>query len=134
MSRQKSKDTKPEVDLRRALHRRGRRFRVNLAVPGATRRTIDIAFPGRRVAVLVDGCFWHGCPEHATWPMANGEFWHAKITRNQARDVETNELLEAAGWTVCRIWEHTPIVDAVVIVESYLDGPASRVGDGSISL
>ena len=74
---------------------------------------------------MVDGCFWHGCPEHATWPKANGEFWLAKITRNQLRDDETNELLRAAGWTVCRVWEHTSVHEAVEMVESCLGEPTN---------
>lgn len=91
-----------------------------------TRRTIDIAFPKTKVAVFVDGCFWHGCPEHATWPKVNGEFWRDKIMRNRVRDLETNEHLVAAGWTVCRIWEHASLSEAVADVERHLDEPVSR--------
>ncbi|CAL9457582.1 hypothetical protein SUDANB171_02553 [Streptomyces sp. enrichment culture] len=72
------------------------------------RRTIDIAFPGPKVAVFVDGCFWHGCPEHATQPRANKDWWRQKLDKNISRDRETNERLDAEGWTVLRFWEHEP--------------------------
>jgi len=99
-------DTAPELALRRALHARGLRYRVQLHVPGNRRRRIDVAFTRARVAVFVDGCFWHGCPEHGTRPVANREWWDWKIARNQARDADTNQLLESQGWTVGRVWEH----------------------------
>ncbi|GAA4918116.1 hypothetical protein GCM10023237_70140 [Streptomyces coeruleoprunus] len=70
------------------------------------RRTIDIAFPGTRIAVFLDGCFWHGCPQHATHPKSNADWWRTKLEKNVARDRETTEHLEAAGWTVLRFWEH----------------------------
>jgi DNA mismatch endonuclease (patch repair protein) len=106
MSRLARRDTKPEVELRRELHRRGMRFRVQIKVPGNNRRTIDIAFTRVRLAVYVDGCFWHGCPEHHVRPRANSEWWRWKIERNQARDRDTDRLLGDAGWSVLRIWEH----------------------------
>jgi DNA mismatch endonuclease (patch repair protein) len=70
------------------------------------RRTIDIVFPKARIAIFMDGCFWHGCPEHATHPKANAEWWRNKLDKNMARDQETTEHLQAAGWTVLRYWEH----------------------------
>ena len=100
------RDTSPEMKLRRALWRRGLRYRVQYKVPGIPRRKVDIAFPGKKVAVQVDGCFWHGCPEHGTMPGRNSEGWRWKIARNQARDRDTDEKLNALGWTVIRIWEH----------------------------
>ncbi|MFJ1625316.1 very short patch repair endonuclease [Streptomyces sp. NPDC088190] len=106
MSRQSSRDTKPEVAVRKLLHASGYRYRVNERVPGMTRRTIDIAFTRAKVAVLIDGCFWHGCPVHATQPKSNAEWWRAKLERNMARDRETNEHLAREGWTVLRFWEH----------------------------
>ncbi len=106
MQRQARKDTNPELELRRLLHRRGLRYRVGTKVPGMPRRTIDIAFTTVKVAIFVDGCFWHGCPEHGTWPAANGDWWRAKILKNQARDRETTEHLTEAGWCVRRVWEH----------------------------
>ncbi|MGW0833510.1 very short patch repair endonuclease [Streptomyces prunicolor] len=106
MSRQRSKDTGAELAVRRLLHAAGLRYRVEYPVPGMARRRIDVAFTRTRVAVLIDGCFWHGCPEHATRPKANAEWWREKLDRNMARDRETTEHLIARGWTVLRFWEH----------------------------
>jgi DNA mismatch endonuclease (patch repair protein) len=75
-------------------------------VPGARRRTIDIVFGKIKLAVFMDGCFWHGCPQHATQPKANAEWWRTKLDKNMARDRETTDQLRAAGWTVLRFWEH----------------------------
>jgi DNA mismatch endonuclease (patch repair protein) len=106
MSRQASRDTKPEVAVRQLLHAAGYRFRVNARVPDMPRRTIDIAFTRVKVAVMIDGCFWHGCPVHATQPKSNAQWWREKLDRNMARDRETTEHLAAAGWAVLRFWEH----------------------------
>lgn len=106
MSRQVSKDTAAELAVRRLLHAAGLRYRVEFPVPGMARRRIDVAFTRAKVAVLIDGCFWHGCPEHATQPKSNAEWWRNKLDRNMARDRETTEHLTAAGWTVLRFWEH----------------------------
>ncbi|MFG2834742.1 very short patch repair endonuclease [Streptomyces zaomyceticus] len=106
MSRQASKDTAAELAVRRLLHAAGLRYRVEYPVPGMARRRIDVAFTSVKVAVLIDGCFWHGCPEHATHPKANAEWWRQKLDRNMARDRETTEHLETLGWTVLRFWEH----------------------------
>lgn len=106
MARQKRVGTKPEVELRKLLHRAGHRYRVAYPVPGMPRRTVDIAFPGRRLAIFVDGCFWHACPEHGVSPRNNSEWWRTKLEANQRRDAETTAALEAAGWTVIRLWEH----------------------------
>jgi DNA mismatch endonuclease, patch repair protein len=106
MSRQGRRDTLPEVAVRRLLHASGMRYRVNVPVPGMPRRTIDIVFSKARIAIFMDGCFWHGCPQHATQPKANAEWWRTKLDKNIARDVETTEHLRAEGWTVLRFWEH----------------------------
>lgn len=106
MSRQASRDTAPELAVRRLLHAAGLRYRVNWPVPTMRRRTIDIAFTRVRVAVLIDGCFWHGCPVHATRPKANAEWWREKLARNVARDLETTARLTDEGWTVLRFWTH----------------------------
>lgn len=106
MRRFKSRDTRPELAVRRTLHARGLRFRVHAQVPGYSRRSIDIAFTRVRVAVFIDGCYWHSCPEHGKTPAANSEWWLAKLERNVARDRETDEALRAEGWTVLRFWEH----------------------------
>jgi DNA mismatch endonuclease (patch repair protein) len=106
MSRQRRRDTKPEVAIRKLLHARGFRFRVTLPIPGMPRRSIDIAFTRARVAVFVDGCFWHSCPEHRTQPVANSAWWSAKLETNRLRDQATSAHLTSLGWRVIRIWEH----------------------------
>jgi DNA mismatch endonuclease (patch repair protein) len=98
--------TKAEMALRKALHRLGLRYRVNFQVLKKPRRIADVAFTKYKIAVFVDGCFWHGCPEHASWPKSNSEFWQLKIEANRARDADTDAKLRGIGWTVIRIWEH----------------------------
>ncbi|MFF3344943.1 very short patch repair endonuclease [Streptomyces sp. NPDC002779] len=106
MSRQASRDTRPELVVRRLLHAAGLRYRVHYPVPGMRRRSMDIAFSRLRIAVFLDGCYWHGCPQHATHPRSNAEWWRVKLERNIARDRETTDHLTAAGWAVLRFWEH----------------------------
>lgn len=120
MSRQRTRDTAPEMALRSALHRLGYRYRVNAPVPSAPRRRADLLFPRQKVAVFVDGCFWHGCPQHATWPVRNAAWWESKLKANLERDLDTTTRLEAIGWTVVRIWEHTDLDDAVALVMAHL--------------
>src|SRR6478672_8045793 len=91
------RDTPCELALRSATHRLGLRFRVDWPLPG-TRRRADLAFTRARLAVFVDGCFWHGCPVHGTWPKANAVWWHDKIVGNRRRDRDTNRRLATAGW------------------------------------
>lgn len=109
MRRNPRRDTAPEVALRSALHRRGRRFRKDLPlrVPGRVVRP-DITFPRARLAVFVDGCFWHSCPVHGSQPRANTDYWRPKLARNVARDRAVDAALTAAGWRVLRAWEHEP--------------------------
>lgn len=103
MSRIRGRDTKPEIALRSALHAKGLRFRLHRKdLPGAP----DIVFPGARLAVFVDGCFWHGCPIHNVTPKTNADFWSKKLKGNRARDAQVNATLETSGWRVTRIWEH----------------------------
>lgn len=119
MSNARRRDTAPEVALRRELHARGLRYRVAYPVPGQRRRTIDIAFTRAKVAVMVDGCFWHGCPDHGTRPRANSAWWREKLSANAARDADTNRVLQELGWRVVRIWEHersATAADAIVKV------------------
>jgi len=104
--------------LRRRLHADGFRFRVTWPVPGKARRTIDVAFPGLRVAVFIDGCFWHGCPAHGTSPHTNAAWWASKLTANRLRDQDTTEHLQAQGWTVIRLWEHTNDHEGASVVEA----------------
>ncbi|MBO9524007.1 MAG: very short patch repair endonuclease [Nocardioidaceae bacterium] len=122
MSSQRSLGTKPELELRRLLHARGLRYRVNVAQPGMPRRRVDVVFSRVKVAVFVDGCFWHGCPQHATWPKRNSDWWAEKLTRNAQRDRETTEALEVQGWTVVRVWEHEDPKEAADRIESVVRG------------
>jgi DNA mismatch endonuclease (patch repair protein) len=108
-------DTKPELALRSELHKRGLRFRKDLRLDlgGAVRPRPDIVFTRARVAVFVDGCFWHQCPEHSRAPRQNAGYWSPKLARNVERDRSNDEALHAAGWTVVRLWEHVRIAEAV---------------------
>ncbi len=105
MQHQGRRDTAPELALRREVWRRGLRYRVDVA-PIRGRRRADLVFTRAKVAVYVDGCFWHRCPVHATTPKANRAWWVAKLDANAARDRATDRDLDAAGWTVVRVWEH----------------------------
>lgn len=108
-------DTKPELALRAALHARGLRFRKDYMVRAAdgTRAKADVVFTRARVAVFVDGCFWHGCPEHGNTPKANSHYWGPKLARNRDRDRRVTAGLEADDWAVLRLWEHEPLAEAV---------------------
>ena len=113
--------TKPEVRLRSALHRRGHRFRKDhLLRVGVVRVRPDIVFTRWRVAVFVDGCFWHGCPDHQHVPKSNRGYWVPKLASNVERDLRVNDALEAAGWVVLRVWEHVDLEIAVHLVEAAL--------------
>jgi DNA mismatch endonuclease (patch repair protein) len=120
IARVRQRDTAAEWALRRALHRRKLRYRLNYRVLERPRRVADPAFPPLRVAVFVDGCFWHGCPDHVTWPNSNAEFWRAKIEANRARDADTNTRLLAAGWHVLRVWEHESPDQAAARIEDFV--------------
>jgi DNA mismatch endonuclease, patch repair protein len=116
------RDTTPEIALRRELTRRGRGgYRVDrdLGLPGLRRRA-DIAWVGRRIAVFVDGCFWHACPEHGTTPTTNTSYWNPKLARNVARDHQTDKVAAEYGWSVIRIWEHEPKNIAADRIEAVL--------------
>lgn len=106
MQSNKGRDTGPELRLRHALHGMGLRYFVNRRPLKGLRRTADVVFPRLRIAVFVDGCFWHSCPLHATSPAVNEAFWGDKLARTKDRDRETDEVLKAAGWQVIRVWEH----------------------------
>lgn len=117
-------DTGPERALRSALHCRGLRFRKDYRVDlPDVRVRIDVAFPTRRLAVFVDGCFWHRCPQHGTHPRLNGDFWERKLQRNVERDARVDAALATAGWTVVRCWEHEPADVAAARVHDALDLP-----------
>lgn len=106
MKRFRSRETAPEIEVRKVLHAMGLRYRLHRKVPGRPRRTVDIAFPREEVAVFIDGCFWHGCPDHGKRPTTNAEWWNWKIDTTIARDRDTETALMEAGWTVVRCWEH----------------------------
>jgi DNA mismatch endonuclease (patch repair protein) len=118
-------DTKPEVALRSALHRLGYRYRKDFRIDLAAgvRVRPDIVFTARKVAVFVDGCFWHVCPEHGRQPTSNEWYWTPKLRRNVERDRAADAALTAAGWRVIRLWEHEPLAAAV---EAVLEAVGSR--------
>lgn len=120
LSAQRRRDTAPEMALRRELHRRGYRYFVDKAPLRGLRRRADLVFPRRKVAVYVDGCFWHSCPQHATQPKNNAEWWSEKLAANVRRDRDTDERLTDAGWTVIRVWEHEDPVTAATRIQSHL--------------
>ena len=121
MRNTKRRDTKPEIELRSLLHRTGLRFFVDRPVlPDDRRRRADIVFPRAKVAVFVNGCFWHGCPEHASWPKKNAEWWRKKIETNRARDEDTDARLRGNGWAAIRVWEHEDLHSAAEIVEHHV--------------
>jgi DNA mismatch endonuclease (patch repair protein) len=126
MRANRSKDTKPELALRQVLHRHGYRYRVGLrlTLPGRNVRP-DIVFTKRRVAVFIDGCFWHSCPEHGRCPSDPTGYWRAKLARNRERDTAVDEAMAASGWTVVRIWEHEPSDLALARVSAVLNRPDS---------
>jgi DNA mismatch endonuclease (patch repair protein) len=127
MKANRGRDTQPELALRSATHALGLRYRVNTRPLPKLRRTADLVFPRPRVAVFLDGCFWHGCPRHFRPSKLNESFWTTKITDNHKRDRDTDRQLAEAGWTVVRVWEHEDAVDAAqriaLIVRGYTDHP-----------
>jgi DNA mismatch endonuclease (patch repair protein) len=117
-------DTKPELALRAALHAKGYRYRKDFRLDLPLRRVRpDIAFTSRRVAVFVDGCFWHACPEHGSQPKNNEWYWSPKLAKNVERDRAADEALAQAGWTVIRLWEHVPLADAIAAVIAAVGQP-----------
>jgi DNA mismatch endonuclease (patch repair protein) len=108
-------NTKPELALRSALHAQGKRFRKDflLRTTAGSKVKVDLVFTKDRIAVFVDGCFWHGCPDHGNTPKVNKGYWGPKLRRNEERDARINQELQAGGWTVIRIWEHEPVEEAV---------------------
>ena len=122
MRANRRRDTKPELLVRSALHRKGWRFRVDahVDVPGRKVRP-DIVFTKRRVAVFIDGCFWHSCPEHGQVPKTNVPYWETKLNSNKARDLADTHALERNGWKVVRVWEHDHVDDAVQAVRKALE-------------
>lgn len=127
MQEQRRRDTRPEVALRRALHAAGLRYRIELPVLPSLRRRADIVFGPAKVAVFVDGCFWHMCPQHATSPKANADWWREKLDRNRERDRDTDRLLLAQGWLPVRVWEHEDMAEAAARVAEAVRRRRSKV-------
>jgi DNA mismatch endonuclease, patch repair protein len=126
MKSQRQRDTAAEKLVRSLLHRSGFRFRVQYPLPNLRRRA-DVAFPRLRIAVFIDGCFWHGCPEHGTWPKQNDEWWREKIDTNRRRDLDTDAKLSEQGWLVVRVWEHEEAEVAVALVAQAVRAARERV-------
>ncbi|WP_206106435.1 very short patch repair endonuclease [Rhizobium leguminosarum] len=124
MRKQRVADTQAETLVRKALFAAGVRYRKHWPVPGRRRRTIDIAMPGKKLAIFIDGCFWHGCEVHKTTPRSNEAWWRVKLDENKLRDNETTELLIGQGWKVLRFWEHdaaSEVAAAVIRSVSEMD-------------
>lgn len=117
MSRQRSRDTLPELAIRRLLHARGLRYRVHRPLIPSLRRNVDIVFPSARVAVDIRGCFWHACPEHATLPASNADWWARKLQGNKERDLDTELRVREAGWELVVVWEHEDPTEAADRIE-----------------
>jgi DNA mismatch endonuclease, patch repair protein len=124
MRANRGKDTGPELKLRRELHSRGLRYRIHRKIIPGLRRSADIVFPKARLAVFVDGCFWHGCPVHGTTAKSNRSYWDAKIEENRQRDRDTDRRLREAGWKPLRIWEHQPVLEAADLIQAALTASA----------
>jgi DNA mismatch endonuclease (patch repair protein) len=124
-------DTKPELALRSALHALGYRYRKDFRIDLPQRRVRpDIAFTRRKVAVFIDGCFWHACPQHGSQPKNNEWYWSPKLLKNVDRDRAADDALTRAGWTVVRLWEHVPVADAVAAVVEAVGDPAAKGSAG----
>lgn len=128
MKHQRRRDTAPEAALRSELWRRGLRYRVDHKVVGRRRR-VDIAFIRAKVAVFVDGCFWHRCPEHGTAPKANAGWWSDKLDANVSRDRATDSELTSVGWQVIRVWEHEEVLNAADRIEAVVRSRGSGSSD-----
>lgn len=124
----RSRDTKPERLIRSLLHAQGLRYRVAAKPLPDLRRTADIVFGPAKVAVFIDGCYWHGCPEHYVPPKTNSGYWSGKVAGNMARDRDTDQRLREAGWTVLRFWEHEPSSDCALRIAAEVDKRRARRG------
>jgi len=126
MLRNRNRDTKPELAVRSAAHALGLRYLVARRPIREVRRSADLVFPKARLAVFVDGCWWHGCPDHYVAPATNLDYWSAKIGGNQRRDADTDSRLAAAGWSVLRAWEHEDPLLVALRIREMVPGQASR--------
>jgi DNA mismatch endonuclease (patch repair protein) len=127
----RQRDTPAELALRRLLHRRGLRYQVDSRPTPKVKNRADIVFPREMVAVFVDGCFWHGCPEHGTWPKANADWWRRKIEANRQRDRKVVTTLEADGWVAMRMWEHEDLELSADRVEELIRSRRRAASSGS---
>jgi DNA mismatch endonuclease (patch repair protein) len=125
------RDTAPELALRRQLHRIGLRYRVDQRPVPELRRTADVVFTRLRIAVFVDGCFWHACPEHCSYPRVNAAWWREKLAGNRKRDHETTASLEQLGWEVLRFWSHEAPGDCAARVEELVIRRRVKLGLGT---
>jgi DNA mismatch endonuclease (patch repair protein) len=126
MQGNRGRDTRRELALRSAAHALGLRYRVSVRPVRELRRTADLVFPGAKVAVFMDGCFWHGCPDHHTVAATNADYWAEKVASNRARDEDTDRRLEDAGWTSIRVWEHEDPVAAAERIRDVVWARAPR--------
>lgn len=133
MQSTRRRDTRPELEVRALVHAMGLRYRVDAAPSPTLRRRADLLFKGPRVAVLIDGCFWHGCPLHYIAPATHSEFWAKKVETNRARDRDTNHALAREGWAVLRLWEHEEPQHAANVIAALVRERTSRGGAGSVA-
>ncbi|MEZ4553122.1 MAG: very short patch repair endonuclease [Dehalococcoidia bacterium] len=134
MKGNRKKNTRPEVQLRSVLHALGLRFRKHyrIVLPDLPSFEGDIVFPRQQLVVLVDGCFWHQCPKHSNVPRVNTEYWKPKLERNVQRDRRIDAALQAAGWTVFRVWEHEPPTDAAARIRHRISETGQRGSEREI--
>jgi DNA mismatch endonuclease (patch repair protein) len=132
MQSNRGRDTGPELAVRAILHRAGLRYRVNLPLPFDRRRRADITFTKVGLYVFVDGCFWHGCPQHFITPKTRTDFWVEKVEANRRRDRDTDAQLAALGLHSLRIWEHTAPADAAeAVLTAYLELVEKRLRESA---
>ncbi len=122
MQATRQRNTAAEIALRSELHRLGLRYRLHRRIVPGVKRQVDIVFGPAKVAVFVDGCFWHSCPRHGTQSKANAQWWRDKLDANRRRDLDTNRRLRSAGWRVVRVWEHSDPREAAARVASIVSG------------
>jgi DNA mismatch endonuclease (patch repair protein) len=127
MQSNKGRDTRPELAVRRAVHALGLRYRVGMRPLPKLRRTADLVFTRAKVAVFIDGCFWHGCPTHHTVAATNAAFWAEKVRRTRERDNETDQHLAEQGWTVVRVWEHDDPLEVAARIRSIIRPDVGRL-------
>lgn len=129
MSRVTNKDSAAEIAMRSRLFEKGLRYRLHRRTEGVA---VDIVFVSARVAVFVDGCFWHGCPKHATYPKSNQDYWLPKLAENRERDQRQSAKLRRAGWRVIRVWEHDCLPPDRRAVKRIVDAVRTRQSNPSV--